>query len=390
MKKLVATVCILLCCSLSLMAQFGWTGTYNTDFGVLKLMEETGSEYPDGGIVYGDYRDDGTISGVPTFRDFNGAFHNASSKGFFSFKRNTNSSNFTSYIGNWSYNTSLDQQWNGSKQNSSLPKDIKVAVWSGKWNTSQGYIILNQVGKVVTGKYHTVGQINAVYDETTKTLKGTFTNNGNSGYLEYKIVGNSFIGKWGWKSDLAGGNWTGEKAYKTNYMPASAPTASATPTVSDNKKPVKIKITAISVETLTHPYGFAGFEITRITNTESTPIKSFADKTKYIFNTTENQSYPGSIKEFSATSPEFYRIYEITRADWDNPEVTFELKVFCHLKSEKVGTNNDHGYNYYIYNLKMPALLDGKIIRGINAKQEHNKAFGSGTLNRFIFKIEEI
>ena len=55
-----------------------------------------------------------------------------------------------------------------------------------------------------------------------------------------------------------------------------------------------------------------------------------------------------------------------------------------------VGTNNDHGYNYYIYNLKMPALLDGKIIRGINAKQEHNKAFGSGTLNRFIFKIEEI
>lgn len=354
------------------LAQTGWTGTFTTKYGELKLMEEYGTEYPGGGIIYGDYGNKGTLVGSlqENGKRFEGYFHNGSSSGKFTFRWDYNQKGFT---GNWGYgenmnagSTNPDQQWTGTQKTKTQPGDIATAVWSGKWNTNHGYIILQQVGNKITGKYHTVGNIEATYDPAKKKVTGTFTNNGKKGYLEWQFEGNSYKGKWGWTAALTGGEWNGTKHVKTNKplsvasstTTAPPPPAPATNTGS-NKGTVKFSVRPISLSSLGSIYGFAGVQVIKLTRNGSEEIKSFGHKSQYFFNTTEDKIVAnGSSYNFPNTL-DYLREFIIDKEDLTSSDTEMQLKLFFHLKKEQLGPNKDYKYKTKTLNLK--TLVDGEI-----------------------------
>lgn len=201
-----------------------WQGEFSSKYGNLTFVTETGNEYPNKNIIYGDYGQNGTMVGFLLGNEFIGEFHNGNDSGQFRLQIFPGSSNrifsgFWGYGNNVNYNTpNRDFWWDGKEKSSSnaMPKNIKSAVWSGKWSTTYGDLILKQIGDKVMGSYKNVGEINATYNKNTKTLKGTFTNNGAVGYLEFQFIGNSFGGKWGWNSAMTEGSWNGNKVFKSN------------------------------------------------------------------------------------------------------------------------------------------------------------------------------
>jgi hypothetical protein len=54
MKKIILILLVFL--SVKVFAQSSTDGIYNTTFGTISLTFETGYEYPNAGIVYGDYK----------------------------------------------------------------------------------------------------------------------------------------------------------------------------------------------------------------------------------------------------------------------------------------------------------------------------------------------
>lgn len=344
-------------------AQTGWTGAFSTKYGELKLMEEYGVEYPGGGIIYGDYGGKGTIVGSlqENGKRFEGYFYNGSSSGKFSFRWNFDQKGFT---GTWGYgeqmnagSTHPDHQWTGSQKTKTQPADMVTSVWSGKWNTNHGYIILQQVGNKITGKYHTVGSIDATYDPAKKKVTGTFTNNGKKGYLEWQFEGNSFKGKWGWTAALTGGEWTGTKQFKTNKsVPAASSTTAPPPpapsSTANNTGTVKFSIKPLSLSSLGSIYGFAGVQVFKLTRNGSEEIKSFGHKSQYFFNTTEDKIVAkGSSYNFPNTL-DYLREFIVNKEDITSPETELQLKLFFHLKKEQIGPNKDYKYKTVTYNLK--------------------------------------
>ena len=229
MKKLILIFALVF--SFNSNAQSFSDGVYNTNYGTINLTFEQGFEYPNGGIVYGDYKGIGTITGstANVGKEIVGNFHNGAAEGKFIFfspsgKQHFFDSGITSFNGNWGYgtdnkySTNPDHIWKATSKTAGKDAIKNVTnVWSGKWNTTQGYIILQQVGNKVTGKYHDVGTIEATYNASTKKLTGTFTNKGQKGHLEFTFEGNSFKGKWGWTTAMTEGNWDGTKNVK-NYI----------------------------------------------------------------------------------------------------------------------------------------------------------------------------
>ncbi len=389
MKAITTTIiCILLL--VQCFAQSLSNGTYSTNYGTVKFVTETGTEYPDGGIIYGDYKDNGTITG--TFKnnatEVEGRFHNGASEGQFVFFPKGGANFFqqiTGFYGNWGYqsnnkySTSSDHKWDGTKTSNTTPSDFTINVWSGKWNTSQGFLILQQVGNKVTGKYHTVGDITATYNPSTKKLTGTFTNNGKQGYLEYIFEGNSFKGKWGWTSALTGGDWTGTKHVKTNKAVSTTATSSSTTTAvtqtattttsstqlqNEAKEKFRINIVQISVDAIDLPiaaatqywwfYGFSGVRVYKVTNSGRAEIRSFGNKSQNFFDKTEDNPLNNNSKTpfiFSNT-PDYYRDFEISKADLINPDVAIEVEYWHHIKVKVAGPNKDYGKVRKTLNLK--------------------------------------
>ena len=211
-------------------AQSFTEGVFNTTFGTINLTFEQGIEYPNGGMVYGDYKGIGTITGATTNagKELVGSFHNGAAEGKFIFfspygKQDFFDRGITSFTGNWGYSTdnkystNPDYIWKVTSKVGGKDAIKNVTnVWSGKWNTNHGYLILQQVGNKVSGKYKDVGNINATYNSSTQKLTGTFTNGGKTGYIEFNFEGNSFNGKWGWSTAMTEGKWEGTKHLKTN------------------------------------------------------------------------------------------------------------------------------------------------------------------------------
>lgn len=207
-------------------------GVYSTNFGTINLTFEQGFEYPNSGIVYGDYKGIGTITGSTTNvgKEIVGSFHNGAAEGKFIFFSPTGKQHFfdsgiTSFNGNWGYgtdnkySTNPDYIWNATSKTGGKDAIKNVAnVWSGKWNTTDGSLILLQTGNKVTGTYKNVGTVDGVYNPQTKKLKGTFYNNTTkkTGHFEYDFEGNSFKGKWGWTTAMIDGAWNGNKHVKNN------------------------------------------------------------------------------------------------------------------------------------------------------------------------------
>ena len=71
-------------------------GVYSTNFGTINLTFEQGFEYPNGGIVYGDYKGIGTITGSTTNvrKEIVGSFHNGAAEGKFIFFSPTGKQHF--------------------------------------------------------------------------------------------------------------------------------------------------------------------------------------------------------------------------------------------------------------------------------------------------------
>jgi hypothetical protein len=207
-------------------------GVYNTSYGTVNLTFEVGTDYPNGGLVYGDYKGIGTITGTTAnnAKELTGSFHNGAQVGKFIFfspsgKQNFFDNGITKFNGNWGYgtdnkySTNPDHIWNATGKTGGKDAIKNVTnVWSGKWNTTDGNLILQQVGNKVTGTYKGIGTVDGSYNPTTKKLKGTFYNNNTkkTGHFEFNFEGNSFKGKWGWTTAMTGGNWDGTKHVKNN------------------------------------------------------------------------------------------------------------------------------------------------------------------------------
>lgn len=397
MKKIVLIFALVF--SFNSNAQSFSDGVYNTNYGTINLTFEQGFEYPNGGIVYGDYKGIGTITGstANVGKEIVGNFHNGAAEGKFIFfspsgKQHFFDSGITSFNGNWGYgtdnkySTNPDYIWKvTSKAGGNDAVKNVTNVWSGKWNTTQGYIILQQVGNKVTGKYHDVGNIDATYNPSTKKLTGTFTNNGKKGYLEYSFEGNSFKGKWGWTTALSGGNWDGTKHVKNNKVIVTSTTSTNALTTQSNTATTKYIVSAISILTgESNIYGFWGFKLFKVTQDGRVQVPNFGNKSSDVYNETENSSKIIKSSSYNfPNSPEFFREFIILNTDINNPNIKYELEVYVHAKNKVLGTNTNYGYQKQIY--RLDNIEFNKNIR-ISLSQQ-NSSLGGGYIGFFEFKI---
>jgi hypothetical protein len=357
-------------------------GVYSTNFGTINLTFEVGNEYPNGGMVYGDYKNNGTITGS-TFnngKEIAGSFHNAAAEGKFIFfapsgKQHFFDSGITSFNGNWGYgtdnkySTNPDFIWKATNKTAGKEAIKNVTnVWSGKWNTTDGNLILQQVGNKVTGTYKGIGTVNATYTPQTRKLKGTFYNNNTkkTGHFEFNFEGNSFKGKWGWTSAMTDGVWNGTKNVKNNKTIVAAQSTTNTQTTglttttnTATTKEVKYRISLVQAtsglyQSTRNPelYGFVSIQVYRVTNGNRQEIKSFGNKSPYFFNTTEDNAFPKPIHDFPSNSVAYYRDFIISTDDLNNSDVDIEIEITQHLKGKVIGSNYDYGKDKEILNLE--------------------------------------
>ncbi|HQA73431.1 hypothetical protein [Flavobacterium sp.] len=387
-------------------AQSFTDGIFTTTFGNISWTTETGTDYPNGGMVYGDYKDKGTIIGSfdNNGKEVVGSFHNGAAEGKFVFitpygKDNFFANGIKTFAGNWGYSSNNkysqnpDYEWKvtGKIGEKDAVKNV-TNVWSGKWNTTDGAMYLMQVGNKITGTYKGVGTVEATYNPSTRLLKGTFTNNNfnKTGYIEFYFEGNTFKGKWGWNTSMTEGNWDGTKHVKNNKELSKNVLTNQLSNSSSKK--ILFRIQAKSIYLNEHGvnpsnvslYGFVGFELYKVTNNSRVEVLSFGNKSKYLFNTNENQAFVEGSTYIFPNQPTYYREYEISEADWNNNNIQFELKVFHHIKAEKFGSNRDGKY--------FSETLDFKLIKlntNLVAKREYQKEFGEyyGLLNYIITKL---
>lgn len=245
------------------------SGVYSTNFGEIKLIEESNSANPTKNeiVVYGDYRDLGTIvsSSVKGLdkqpgRVISGIFMNGTNAGRFEWAISAPSNNEKyTFRGKWGWGNNLNGgDWNGERTKFYKNENyhLKFAKWSGNWDTSFGKIFLKQHGNQVTGDYRDLGSITGTI--TGNVLKGTFDNKGTKGSFEFTLDGNKFKGKWGWGTKLDKGEWNGTKKLKTNL--ATESTSSTAPTKEVRYRLTLDKIYVKSVDD--GPEGiYAGYEL---------------------------------------------------------------------------------------------------------------------------------
>lgn len=273
MKKIILILLVFL--SVKVFAQSSTDGIYNTTFGTISLTFETGYEYPNACIVYGDYKDNGTLTGSTQNNavELQGNFHNGAAEGKFIFLCPGNKTSFfdqgiTSFNGFWGYSTdnkysdNPNYKWNVlSKISGRETIKNSTNVWSGKWNTTDGNLILQQVGNKVTGTYKGIGTIDAVYSKQTRKLKGKFKNTSTqqTGFFEFVFNGNSFTGKWGWTAAMADGEWNGTKHVKNNKeLPklSSNTTAPQTSNTANTNNTTNNITTAVNTKTTDFEFQF--------------------------------------------------------------------------------------------------------------------------------------
>ncbi|MEZ4876021.1 MAG: hypothetical protein R2805_00480 [Flavobacterium sp.] len=316
-------------------AQSFTDGIFTTTFGNISWTTETGTDYPNGGMVYGDYKDKGTIIGSfdNNGKEVVGSFHNGAAEGKFVFitpygKDNFFANGIKTFAGNWGYSSNNkysqnpDYEWKvtGKIGEKDAVKNV-TNVWSGKWNTTDGAMYLMQVGNKITGTYKGVGTVEATYNPSTRLLKGTFTNNNfnKTGYIEFYFEGNTFKGKWGWNTSMTEGNWDGTKHVKNNKELSKNVLTNQLSNSSSKK--ILFRIQAKSIYLNEHGvnpsnvslYGFVGFELYKVTNNSRVEVLSFGNKSKYLFNTNENQAFVEGSTYIFPNQPTYYREYEIMK-----------------------------------------------------------------------------
>lgn len=389
MKKLIL---ILLLLQATLAHAQVWEGTYQTQYGPVKLVYEDG-------MYYGDYAGGGTVIAFEHYHqsfELHGLFFNGNARGKFIWSFSTNGNlNVQGFMGYYAYDntttladirkkgnsyrsdfqtTKAEYSWSGKRTSTAKVTDLQTAVWNGKWPSNFGELTLEQVGNQVTGKYSTLGDIKGTYDKTGKKLKGTFTNKGRTGYMEWTFEGNSFTGKWGWDSRMGEDKpWTSTKTVKSNKAvpkPAAAPASTAVPAGATKK--IKVHIGSIIAQDISHVrdpelYGFAGVKLYRVTSSGREEIKSFGNKPANFFDRTENNPFPQD-KRYAyrvdfAASPEYVREFTINAQDLNNPNVDIEIEIWHHIKGKVIGPNADMGYHKEVMNIEQIQFENGSVLR---------------------------
>jgi hypothetical protein len=375
-------------------------GVYNTNYGTINLTFEVGFDYPNGGMVYGDYKDNGTITGstLNNGKEIAGSFHNGAAEGKFIFfsppgKQHFFDSGISTFNGNWGYgtdnkfSTNPNHIWNstGKKAGKEAIKNV-TNVWSGKWNTTDGNIILQQVGKKVTGTYKGIGTVDATYNPQTKKLVGTFYNNNTkkTGHFEFNFEGNSFKGKWGWNTSMTDGIWDGTKNIKNNKELPKSTTQTSSST--SNSGTTKYVVSAVSIDASEGKiYGFFGCKLFKVTASGREQVQNFGNKSSDFYNTTENiENKLLSKRQAFSNSPEFYREFVLNNSDINSNGVKYELEIYSHMKAKRTGASNlNFGFKKEIFRLDQIKLNE---LINISSNVSGATIFGTGNCSLY-FKV---
>lgn len=396
-----------------------WEGTYQTTYGVITLVEESGK-------VYGDYGDRGTLTAVTYQDELHGIFHNGEQKGRFVWKKAGTGSlmfrlNSPGFSGYWQYDhrvtpddlsqnpgsfykalvsSDTNLHWNGERSSKDPSLPLRTAVWAGTWNTSYGVLQLEQVGKQVTGLYSDKGMIQATFDPGTGQLTGTFTNKGSKGFLEFRLQQGRFSGKWGWTSGMTEKDpWNGEKNRSTALL-AEKPLPEAQNTQPDVTEELKIRVAITradigeGAQNFPALYGFAGVEIKKVTRKASMAVNSFGNKSPYFFNLTSDQAMKTETvgTKYFAESPVYERVFYISRQEWEDPETRFEIRLFHHLKGEvSLRPNYDYKKHSEIFDLRPLARQNKKELAiGKDYVQNEHISRSSTKHSKVTFKIQKL
>lgn len=380
-----------------------WDGTYNTKFGVVKLIQEAGnSSNNHQQIVYGDYGQNGTMIGkvLNQGRELHGTFHNGSQSGSFIWRKvgvgdPINIKNFSGFWGygtqNNDYSNNEEHKWNGEQTQRIRPTDINNAIWSGKWNTNFGELIFEQVGTKVTGKYlynGRVSEIDANYNKHSKILVGTYVENDKTVYFQFNLNndGNSYSGKWGMTSAMSDPRpWSGNKVVKSNKPQGNTTTtntasqtnsSSSSTTTSNQNTKVKVWFKHLS-SSEGDVYGIWGVKLFKVTQNNRVLVNSFGNKNDVVYNADRNSSRVIKPKSHQfSNSPDNFREYIISNAELNNPNIKFEIEIITHPKSKKtVGSDLDYGRQKKIIELKnLPNSSD----QTISNQVQGSTVFGTG------------
>lgn len=160
-----------------------FTGTWNTSFGEVKLIQE-------GQIVYGDYSSIGIIDAIQTGYTINGKFTNNGKVGEFYFKLALDNKSFT---GEWKWQGDSKNQgnWTGTLKSDSFPS-LKMDKWTGQYefNAYPGVFTkklnLQQKGFNLSGKFDDGKSFIAKLDTDLKTVAYGSFYNGTTQYNLYK------------------------------------------------------------------------------------------------------------------------------------------------------------------------------------------------------------
>ena len=199
-----------------------WQGTWQTDYGQLRLYEV-------GEYVIGDYGDRGLILAKKEFDLIHGVYTNTENKssGYITF-RNNNSGGFD---GHWRVEGGDVVDWNGSRIREDRPqlknfsRDGKAytpikndrGIVNGVWNSNFGELKLVTQDLFLMGDYADKGVFIGFW-EGTKYV-GHFTNGSSVGWFEFAFLsknGDFREGKWGFYGNSQSGDWTMNRVQSSN------------------------------------------------------------------------------------------------------------------------------------------------------------------------------
>ncbi|XLS29440.1 hypothetical protein ACJD0Z_01145 [Flavobacteriaceae bacterium M23B6Z8] len=183
MRNSIFTACFLLMVSMAI-GQSQWTGTWNTNFGEVILIEKNNK-------ITGTYRDLGNI--IVDYKGGNeirGRFYNNGNKGFFKWTKNGNSVN-----GDWGWNSNR----NGGSWTGKRTANASQGVLKGSWilpDKTKIELVHNKHNQVA-GLYGNNGYIWGTYNKSSKTLTGKYVRYANDTptRFEAKYEGNKIRGR---------------------------------------------------------------------------------------------------------------------------------------------------------------------------------------------------
>ncbi|MDP5101331.1 MAG: hypothetical protein NWQ09_08390, partial [Nonlabens sp.] len=205
-------------------AAVDWTGTYNTSFGEIILLQK-------GPFVVGTYKDAGTIRSLANVgNDLFIEFDNKGKLGYAKWTRNG-----TNFNGTWGWTNKLEQgTWTGSKTKDAVQYYIK-----GTWKTKLGELdFIDSKTGMMAAHYGTKGgMVWGTMNHSTKIFNGNYRHKSGAAVETCSFIfkNTTFEGKY---NNTAYGSWNGERVAASTVNLNSLGTI-----VADSSGKLKFKIT---------------------------------------------------------------------------------------------------------------------------------------------------